>query len=117
MSMRTDPDELASITAELADVVAEVCEQIKLLKEERLDTTGEAKDAYTLVIKNKVWILQQLIGTYSNKTVGLELDKEVQTVDKEVQTVEVPMHKDTSGPTGCSVEVVELGGENGPTGS
>lgn len=103
MSLRTDPSELSSITKQLSEVVSEVCEQIRLLKEERLDTTGEAKDAYTMVIKNKVWILQQLIGTYWRKTCDLELDKEV--------SVDVP---ECSGPTGCTVEVVHQGGENGP---
>lgn len=68
-------EELKSITKELADVVSEMCDQVQLLKEERADTTGEVKDAYNLVIQNKVWILQTLIGAYWRKSINLNLDK------------------------------------------
>lgn len=74
-TIATNTDELVSITNDLAKVVEEVCGQIKLLKEERHDAVGEVKNAYNLVIANKVWILQQLIGTYWRQTITLELDK------------------------------------------
>lgn len=74
-TIRCNTEELVSITNDLAKVVSEVCGQIKLLKEERKDAVGEVKDAYNLVIANKVWILQTLIGTYWRETLSLELDK------------------------------------------
>lgn len=80
-TIRTNTDELVSITNDLSKVVSEVCEQIKILKEERSDAVGEVKDAYNLVIKNKVWILQQLIGSYWRNTLNLELDKAEITAD------------------------------------
>lgn len=72
--IRTNTDELVSVTNELAKVVSEVCQQIQSLKEEREDAVGETKDAYNLVIKNKVWTLQVLIGSYWRQTLQLELD-------------------------------------------
>jgi hypothetical protein len=72
---RTNTYELISVTNELAKVVSEVCHQINGLKEERGDAVGETRDAYTLVIKNKVWTLQALIGAYWRKTLDLDLDK------------------------------------------
>ena len=98
------PDELASLTKELAEVVEELCQQIKLLKEERSDTEGEMKDAYNLVIKNKVWILQTLLEAFAKQTSKLQLDEEVKPVP-------------VVGPTGCSVEVLESGGANGASGT
>jgi hypothetical protein len=74
-TIRTNTDELVSITHDLSKVVSEVCGQIKLLKEERKDAVAEVKNAYNLVIANKVWILQQLIGSYWRETLSLELDK------------------------------------------
>jgi hypothetical protein len=97
------PDELTSLTKDLAEVVDELCKQIKLLKEERSDTDGQLKDAYNLVIKNKVWILQTLINAYSDQTKKLELDKEIVTIPE------------LGGPTGCTVEVVDTHGANGTT--
>jgi hypothetical protein len=81
-TIATNTDELVSITNDLAKVVEEVCGQIKLLKEERADAVGEVKNAYNLVIANKVWILQQLIGTYWRQTITLELDKPELDVEK-----------------------------------
>lgn len=74
-AIRTSEDELVSVTRDLAEVVSEVCGQVKMLKEERKDATGETKNAYNLVIANKVWILQRLIGSYWRETLNLELDK------------------------------------------
>jgi hypothetical protein len=74
-TIRCNTDELVSVTQDLAKVVSEICTQIKLLKEERKDAVGDVKNAYNLVIANKVWILQQLIGTYWRETLSLELDK------------------------------------------
>ena len=81
MTDKPNTQELTSITNDLAKVVSEVCLQIELLKEERTEATGEVKDAYNLVIQNKVWILQQLIGGYWRKTLNLELDKPEITAD------------------------------------
>jgi hypothetical protein len=97
------PDELTSLTKDLAEVVEELCKQIKLLKEERSDTEGEMKDAYNLVIKNKVWILQTLLEGFAKQTSKLQLDE--------------PVAVAVAGPTGCTVEVVETHGANGATGS
>lgn len=110
-TIRTSEDELVSITKDLSAVVAETCEQIKILKDERKDTTGETKSAYNLVIANKVWILQQLIGSYWRETLNLELDKPEVVPDRSAEqkydggpTTEsllwkYPPHEE--GPTGC----------------
>jgi len=95
------PDELASLTKDLAEVVEELCQQIKLLKEERSDTDGELKDAYDLVIKNKVLILQTLLEAFAKQTSKLQLDEPVAVI----------------GPTGCIGEVVETHGANGASGT
>lgn len=111
-AVRESAEELQSITKDLAEVVSEVCEQIKLLKEERSEATGEVKDAYNLVIKNKVWILQTLIGAYWKQTLNLELDK----ADVGVPEGH-PVAKDfIDGPTGASVVIEEHFGANGSTG-
>jgi hypothetical protein len=94
MSCNENIDELVSITKDLAEVVSEICGQIKVLKEERLECSGEMKDAYSLVIKNKIWIVENLIGAYGVKHQDLELD----IPDVVLPTV-------SGGPTGCSVEV------------
>lgn len=73
-SVKTNNDDLASITHDLAKVVDEVCGQINQLKEEREGTTGDVAKAYTAVIANKVWILQTLIGAYWRKTLDLTFD-------------------------------------------
>jgi len=72
--IRKDCDELVSVTKQLYEVVEEVTKQIVRLKEERADTTGETKEAYSLIIGNKIWILQKLISVYFAKTQSLELD-------------------------------------------
>lgn len=111
-AIRTSEEELVSVTNDLAKVVSEVCEQIKYLKEERSEAIGETKNAYNLVIANKVWILQRLIGAYWRETLTLELDKpEVVPTDlqKEIDagspttTVLTWLHPDdgANGPTGC----------------
>jgi hypothetical protein len=111
-SIRTSEDELVSITKDLSAVVSEVCEQIKILKDERKETTGETKSAYNLVIANKVWILQQLIGTYWRETLNLELDKPDFAPDRSeepkesfgaptVETLVIRYGEHTDGPTGC----------------
>lgn len=71
-----DCDELATTVKLLSEVVEESCRQIKILKEERAGTTGEVKDAYTLVIRNKVWCLQTVIGKFWRETLTLNLDED-----------------------------------------
>lgn len=110
-TIRTCEDELVSITKDLSAVVSEVCEQIKILKDERKETTGETKSAYNLVIANKVWILQKLIGTYWRETLNLELDKPEFVPDRSedmkyeggptVETLVFRYGDHTDGPTGC----------------
>jgi hypothetical protein len=73
-SYARDCDELTTTIQLLAEVVKESCEQIKLLKVERSGATGEVKDAYNLVIANKVWLLQTAIGTFWRETLQLNLD-------------------------------------------
>lgn len=73
-SYARDCDELTATIQLLAEVVKESCEQIKLLKVERSGATGEVKDAYNLVIANKVWLLQTAIGTFWRETLQLNLD-------------------------------------------
>ena len=118
MSISTNVDELISVTKDLADVVSELCQQIKLLMEERLElsTGSDMRDAYTLVIRNKIWTVERLIGTYWKHTLKLDLDKE-ESDAKEVSgsTASTPSGGE-NGPTGCEVKVIELGGENGPFG-
>jgi hypothetical protein len=113
-AVRESAEELQSITKDLAEVVSEVCEQIKLLKEERSETTGEVKDAYNLVIKNKVWILQTLIGAYWRQTLNLELDK----ADVGLPEGHPVATTFIDGPTGSNASAVieEHFGANGPTG-
>jgi hypothetical protein len=73
-SYARDCDELTATVKLLAEVVEESCEQIKLLKVERNGATGEVKDAYTLVITNKIWLLQTAIGKFWRETINLSLD-------------------------------------------
>jgi hypothetical protein len=84
-----DCDELTHTVKLLSEVVEESCKQIKILKEERVGTTGEVKDAYTLVIQNKVWCLQQVIGKFWRESLCLDLDNEVETRLPETITVDI----------------------------
>jgi hypothetical protein len=111
-SIRESAEVLVSITKDLAGVVSEICEQITILKEERAETTGEVRDAYNLVIKNKVWILQKLIGAYWLKTLNLELDK----VDELPSPPTSTRFIDCDGPTGTVVIEDYVKGCNGTTG-
>ena len=113
-SIRESAEVLVSITKDLAGVVSEICEQISILKEERTETTGEVKDAYNLVIKNKVWILQKLIGAYWLKTLNLELDKPDVGVPEGHPTA--THFIDCAGPTGAVVIEDYVKGCNGTTG-
>lgn len=93
-SVRTNVDELISITNNLAKVVMEVCEQIRNLKEERSTAVGDVRNAYDLVISNKVWTLQTLIGAYWRNTLNLDLDKSEELIPTSTTHIETSL-------TGC----------------
>lgn len=82
----TSTTDLIETTKLLSEVVTETCTQLELLKEERMSTTGEMRDAYNLVITNKIWCLQRLIGDYWRKSCILALDE--QKANNEVPKVE-----------------------------
>lgn len=82
----TSTTDLTETTKLLAEVVAETCKQLDLLKEERDSTTGEMKDAYNLVIQNKIWCLQRVIGDYWRKSCQLALDEYHKEAEKKTVT-------------------------------
>lgn len=68
---------LPDITARLHAVVSEQYAHILLTKKQMEETTGEMRDAYTLVLKNQIWKLTTEYFKVQNELVAQTVQLEV----------------------------------------
>ena len=64
-------DNLAASTIQLSRNVKKMLTDIRSLKEEMERSQGEARRAYQLVIRDKMWRLTQLVGVYWRETLDV----------------------------------------------
>ena len=67
---------LTTKSMELARTIRRLNNEISELKKELASTTGEARQAYLLVIRDKVWKMTQLIGQFWHLALDVTANEE-----------------------------------------
>jgi hypothetical protein len=106
--------DLPSIAQRLYGKVLSAYTEIQQLKRLMKESTGEVRNAYTLVIHDRCWNLQQEYWRLTNALIGATMDLEYAEDNGQVETREYCTG--TAGPTGATINPPDPSscGCNGP---